>query len=123
MTSQLLRTCGPVVPNDSGPAPTETLLAALGACLATTYTSKAAAQGVKVDGLEVLLEGRLDLQGLFGLAPVRPGLSGITATLRVRCEADDEVLKELGRQTVDGSPMYASIANPVEVNTSIERVS
>jgi uncharacterized OsmC-like protein len=69
MMSQLLRTCGPVVPNDSGPAPTETLLAALGACLATTHTTKAAAQGVKVDGLEVLLEGRLDLQGLFGLAP------------------------------------------------------
>ena len=51
MMSQLLRTCGPAVPNDSGTALTKTLLVALGACLATTYTTKAAAQGVKVDGL------------------------------------------------------------------------
>lgn len=53
---------------DSGPTPgAESLMATLGACVATTYIAKAALKGVAIDALEITVEGQVDLQGLFEL--------------------------------------------------------
>lgn len=106
---------------NSGPAPTEHLLAALGACVASTYASHAALRGVGIEELTVDLEAELDLRGLFQLAPVRPGISGIKAKVRVRSDVDEEVLEELARLTALTSPIHDSLSNPVPIESSVER--
>ena len=49
-----------------GPNPAECTLAALNGCLTTTLIYHAAAQGVKIDEVESILAGDIDIQGLLG---------------------------------------------------------
>lgn len=105
---------------DSGPAPVENLMAALGACVASTYASQAAVRGIEIEELTVDLEAELDLRGMFKLAPIRPGLSGVRAKVRVKSDADDGVLEELGRLTAQASPVYDSVSNPIPIKSSVE---
>ena len=107
---------------DSSPAPGELILAALGSCLASTYVIQATTRGIDIDELEVTLEGWVDFRGQFELAPVRPGLGGIKATVSVRSEADDDALEALGESVGLTSPVYDTIANPVPIEASVDRL-
>ncbi len=108
---------------NSGPAPMENLMAALGACVASTYASQAAVLGINLDDLAVDLEAELDLRGMFKLAPVRPGLSRIKAKVRVKSDADDATLEELGQVATQLSPVFDSVSNPVPIESLVERVA
>jgi uncharacterized OsmC-like protein len=108
---------------DSGPSPGEALLGALGGCVALTYVAKAAMRGVDIDELEVIIEGQVDLRGVFELDAVRAGLGSATVTVRVRSDADDAVLNELGRTVVRASAVYDSLANPVPVQLEVQRLA
>ena len=58
--------------------PVEYALASLASCQAITYRFWAAKLGIQLDGLEIAVEGDLDLHGFFGLdTEVRPGFTGI----------------------------------------------
>jgi uncharacterized OsmC-like protein len=57
---------------NTGPTGVETLLAALGSCIAGTYAAHATARGVERDDLEVELEGRIDLNGILQYARRAP---------------------------------------------------
>ncbi|HWK29350.1 MAG TPA: OsmC family protein [Solirubrobacter sp.] len=58
--------------------PVEYALASLASCQAITYRFWAAKLGIELDGVEVAVEGDLDLHGFFGLeSGVRPGFTGI----------------------------------------------
>lgn len=107
---------------DSGPSPGETILGALGGCVAMTYITKAAARGVDIDELEVTIEARVDLQGVFELDSVRAGLSNASVTVRVRSDADDAVLADLGRTVTRSSAVYDSLANPVPMQLLVQRL-
>lgn len=108
---------------DSGPTPgAESLMATLGACVATTYIAKATLQGVAIDKLEVTVEGRVDLRGLFELGSACSRFSEITVTVGVRSEADDAVLDGLGQTTGRTSPVYDSLANPVPLHLRVQRL-
>ena len=107
---------------DSGPAPGELVLAALGSCIVSSYVIQAAISGVEIDELELTLEARVDLRGQFELAPVRPGLAGVKATVEVRSEADDATLEALGRAAIRTSPVYDTLANGVPIELSTDRL-
>ena len=107
---------------NTGPSAVETLLAALGSCIAGTYAAHATARGVRLDELEVEVEGMNDLNGFLQLAPTRAGLQGVKATLRVRADADETTLDEIRRVVTQASPVYDSVANPVAIESSVERV-
>lgn len=107
---------------DSGPTPGELVLAALGSCVASTYASQAATRGVEIDELEVTLEARVDFQGRFELAAVRPGLASIKATVSVRSEVDDTTLEGLGQAVTRTSPVYDTLTNPVPLELSVDRL-
>ncbi len=108
---------------DSGPTPgAESLMATLGACVATTYIAKAALQGVAIDELEVTVEGRVDLQGLFELGSACPRFSEVMVTVGIRSDADDAVLDGLGQTTSQTSPVYDSLANPVPLQLRVRRL-
>ncbi len=107
---------------DSGPSPGELVLAALGSCVASTYVSQAATSGVDIDELEVTLEAQVDFRGRFELAAVRPGLGGVKATVAVRSAADDALLEALGEAVRRTSPVFDTLANPVPIELSVDRL-
>ena len=107
---------------DSGPAPGEAILGALGGCVAMTYITKAATRGVGIEELEVTIEAAVDLRGIFDLAAVRAGLAGALVTMRVRSSADDAALEELRQLVTRTSAVYDSLANPVPIQLSLQRL-
>jgi uncharacterized OsmC-like protein len=62
---------------DAAASPVEYALVALASCQAITYRLWATKLGIRLDGLEIAVEGDLDLHGLFGLDDVRPGFTAI----------------------------------------------
>lgn len=105
--------------NNTGPTAIETLLAALGSCMAGTFAAQATARGVEIEGLEVELEGTIDLNGFFGLQEVRPGLSDVQLSFRVQSDADPSVLEEILDAARSLSPVFDSVTNPVGVDVSV----
>ena len=107
---------------DSGPSPGEAILGALGGCVAMTYISKAAMRGIVVEEREVGIKAQVDLQGVFELDSVRAGLLGAVVTVRVRSDADDAALEDLGRTVTRTSAVYESLANPVPLHIAVQRL-
>lgn len=107
---------------DSGPSPGELILAALGGCVAMTYVSKAAMRGVDIEELEVTIRAQVDLQGVFELDHVRPGLSRVAVTVGVRSDVDGAVLAALGETTARTSAVFDTLANPVPMELLVERL-
>jgi putative redox protein len=107
--------------HDYGPSSVETLMAALGSCIAGTYAKEATARGIDIDGIDIELEAKVDLNGFLQLAPVRPGPSGIRAKVRVKSGTDDVTLTELCEATKKASPVYDALTNPVPVEAWVER--
>ena len=87
-----------------------------------TYITKAASRGVDIEELEVTIEATVDLRGIFELAAVRAGLSGARVTVKVRSGADDATLDELRQLVTRTSAVYDSLANPVPIQLSLQRL-
>lgn len=107
---------------NTGATAVETLLSALGSCIAGTYAAQATARGIKIDDLEVTLDGEIDLQGFLQLAPVRAGLSDAKVKIRVKSDANESELREIGQIIHKASPVTDSVSNPVKIDISTERV-
>jgi uncharacterized OsmC-like protein len=106
---------------DAGPTSGETLMGALGACVAQTYAVRAAMRGVAVDGLDVSVEGGVDLRGAYDLDGVPAAFSRIDVTVDVRADADEAVLQELADATRRTSPVFDTLANAVPLTLAVRR--
>lgn len=106
---------------NTGPTAIETCLAALGSCITGTYAAQATARGVKIDALEVDVEGSIDLNGFFGLREVPPRISGVQVRVRVASDADPAVLREILDATRAHSPIYDTLTQPVAVAASVHK--
>lgn len=107
--------------DNTGPTAIETFLAALGSCMTGTFAAQATARGVKIDALELDLEGDIDLNGFFGLKPVEPGLSGVKVGFRVRSPASPAVLQEILDAARAHSPIFDSVTRPIGVATELAK--
>ena len=106
---------------NTGPTALETLLAALGSCMAGTFAAQATARGVKIEALEIDVTGAMDLNGFFGLQPIRPGLSDVTLSYRVRSDADSQMLQEILDAAKSLSPVFDSVTKPVGVEATVTK--
>lgn len=111
--------------------PVEMLLQAYGACLTMGYVIHSALRGIKIDDVEIDLEGELEvpafLPGFLGLEPKArqtmdklPGFKTITANVKIKADADAEKLQDLNRQVTAVSPVGLSLSRPVKLVTNIE---
>ncbi len=107
---------------NTGPTAIETCLAALGACMTGSFAAQATARGVDLHSLEVDLEGDIDLNGFFGIRPIRPGLSDVKLAFRVRADADEAVLQEILDAAQNLSPIFDTVTKPVDVRATLTRV-
>lgn len=107
--------------HDTGPTAVETLLAALGACMAGSFAAQATMKGIKIDDLEIDLQGDIDLNGFFGLTSISPGLSNVKLSFRVTSDADSRALQEILTSAQSHSPVFESVTKPVEINAEISK--
>jgi uncharacterized OsmC-like protein len=106
---------------NTAPNPVEYVLAALGSCLAVGYAASAAARGIELRSLEIVLTGTIDLRVFLGLAEGHAGFERIESTARVESDADDASLEQLHEHVVRTSPVGNTIAHPVELDARLVR--
>lgn len=105
---------------DTAPNMVETVLAAYGSCLTVGYTMNAALRGIKINELEVKLEGDLDLAGFFGLSNEVPaGFSGIRAKVHLDADATPEQIQELHEHVLETSPVGCILSKPLSISTEL----
>ena len=103
------------------PNPVETILAALGSCLAIGFSYNAAARGINLESLDISLEGNLDLQGFLGISDnVRPGYQNIKIACKVKSDASRDKLEELFEHVQRTSPALDIIRNVEPIMITLE---
>jgi uncharacterized OsmC-like protein len=108
---------------DSAANPVEHLLHALASCLTTSMVYHAAARGIRIEEVESSLEGDLDLQGFLKLDKnVRNGYQGIRVRFKIKADAPDEQLQEIGQLGPEHSPVFDSLTKGVPVSVTAERL-
>ena len=97
---------------NKGPSSVELLLAALGHCIGSGFSTYGAHMGIPIVSLVVEIQGDVDLQGMLALpepGKVRPGFQKIMAKYYVQSEAPREQLQQLGKLAEDLSPTRDSL--------------
>jgi uncharacterized OsmC-like protein len=108
---------------NNGPNAVESVLHALASCISVGFIYNAAAQNIRVDDLEMELEGDIDLHAFLGLSDSqRPGYENIRLTYKVKADAPEEKIKELCNYVQDTSPVLDIIRNPVPVSINMEKM-
>lgn len=104
---------------NTGPTAIETLLAALGSCMAGTFAAQATARGVILRALEVDVEAAIDLNGFFGILPTPPGISDVKLLFHVEADASSEMLQEILDAAKSLSPVFDSVTRPKPVDAGL----
>jgi uncharacterized OsmC-like protein len=102
---------------DRNANPVEYALASLASCQAITYRFWAAKLGIALDGVEVAVEGDLDLHGFFGLDDTtRAGFTGIRLDVTPTGPESPERYRELAEAVDAHCPVLDLFTNatPVE---------
>lgn len=108
---------------DKGANPVEQILHGLAGCITTTTIYYAAAKGIKIDEMETIFVGDLDLRGFLGLpGRTRNGYEQIRVTVRIKSDASEEDIQELVELAQRRSPVYDIVTNPVPVSINLERI-
>ncbi|ABW01427.1 OsmC family protein [Caldivirga maquilingensis] len=107
------------------PKPTEYILAALGACLTIGFILNATKRGVRVNDLEIALEGDLNNVLVFlGLSNEgHPGYREIRVKAYINTDAPENIVKELWEYTVKTSPVGNTLTNTVNLITDVKVIN
>ena len=103
---------------NTAPNAVEALLAALSGCLTVSLVYPAAAQGIKLNSVDLGIEGDVDLQGFLKLSDkIRPGLQNIRITVRIKSDAPRSTIQALLDHAFATSVVVDSVRNgvPIEV--------
>jgi uncharacterized OsmC-like protein len=118
----------PPVPSDEPAAlggsntaanPVEQLLGALGNCLAVGYAANASVARIRIDRLELELEGNIDLHTFLGLSDQNAGFDAIRVKVRLDSDATPEALAELHAKVVKTSPVGHTLARAVPLQIDL----
>jgi uncharacterized OsmC-like protein len=110
-----------LVGGDNGPTPVEFLLQGLAACLTAGIGNIAAVRGIRLEEVESVVEGDIDLRGILGLSDeVRNGYSAIRARFRIRGDAPAEKLAALVAQSQARSAVFDVLTSGVPVSVEVD---
>lgn len=105
--------------NDTAITPVENLLAALASCVTSSIVLHASVRGIDIEQLESEVEGDMDLNGFVGLSEVPKGFQEIRIKLRVKSDADPELIEQLA----SFSPTLNTISQGAKVRMEVEKRS
>lgn len=104
--------------DDTAPNPSEASLAALGSCVAVGLHANAVARGIRIQKLELELEGDLNITAVWGTGDTSEKPVGFTdVRIKVDMEADcprDEI-DALIQHVVQWSPVFNTFSRPVNM--------
>jgi uncharacterized OsmC-like protein len=108
--------------SDTAPNMVEMVLGAYGCCLTTGYVMNAALQGIELEGVEIDVEGDLDLNGFFGLsAEAWPGYTDVRARVHLTApNASTQQLHALHAVVTKTSPVGCILERPVRVSAELD---
>ena len=109
-----------LIGGDAAANPVEDLLHALASCLTTSMVYHAAARGIRIEQVESVFEGDLDLRGFLDLdRDVRKGYQAIRVHFRIKADAPEEQLQEIVRLGTGHSPVFDSLTRGVPVSVHV----
>jgi uncharacterized OsmC-like protein len=102
---------------DTAPNMVEMVLGAYGCCLTTGYVLQAVRRGIRLEAVDIEVEGDLDLNGFFGLArDTWPGYTEVRAKVHLTApEATAEELQALHAVVTETSPVGSILERPVRI--------
>ena len=105
---------------NTAPNPQEYLMTALNACVMVGYVAGAAIRGIRLESLELVTEGALDLRGFLGIDPtVRPGYDRVRYTVRIKGNGTAEQFREIHETVLKTSPNYFNVTQPVAIDADL----
>lgn len=105
---------------DQGANPVEYALTALAGCVTTTLVYYASAMNVKINKVETVLEGDIDLRGLLNIDEnVKAGYKSIQVKFKIDSDASRETLQNLIEIARKHSPVANTITNATPINLSL----
>lgn len=105
---------------NTAPNPQEYLMTALNACVMVGYVAGAAIRGIRLESLELVTEGALDLRGFLGIdATVKPGYDRIRYTVRIKGNGTAEQFREIHETVLKTSPNYFNVTQPVAIDADL----
>jgi len=109
---------------DTAPNAVEYVLSALGGCFTVGFILNATKRRVRVENLEISLEGRIDnILTFLGLSKEgHPGYREIKAKLFVRADADPKVIEEIWNETLETSPVGNTLSRNVKIIPEVKVV-
>ena len=105
---------------NTGPKPSEVLLAALAACQEITWRLYADALGVPLVSVAVELDGLQDLRGFLGLSTeVKPGYDELRYTVHIKGNGSPEQFEKIHRAVMATSPNYFNLRNAIPLKSRL----
>ena len=111
--------------DDTGPNPTEALLAALGSCLSVGIHANAVARGITLYKVELELEGEINITSVWGVGDLTPkplGLTAVRAKVHIEGDASRAALRDLVAHANAWSPVANTVRNPIPLAVSLDEV-
>jgi uncharacterized OsmC-like protein len=102
----------------------EQLLSAMGACMTVGFVLNATKRGIKINDLEIAMEGHFDnIRKWAGVDDTgNPGYGDIHAKLFVSADADEATLREIWQMAIDGSPVTQTATRGATLRTDFEAI-
>lgn len=102
------------------PCSGDQLLASLAACQEVTLRMVAAAMGIQLDKVEIVVEGDMDFQGTMGTDPDTPvGFTSIRTRVNVTADAPADRLERLAQRAEKYCVVNATLRHSPEMTTEI----
>jgi uncharacterized OsmC-like protein len=103
------------------PCSGDILLASLAACQEVTLRMVAAAMGIALDEVDIVVEGEMDFCGTMGVDAETPvGFQAIRTTVRVVADAPEDRLERLAQRAERYCVVASTLRQSPEMKTTIE---
>jgi uncharacterized OsmC-like protein len=100
--------------------PVEYALAALGSCQAITYRVWAAQLGIRLEKVEISIDGDIDLRGFFGVDDrIRAGFNAVRINVSLSGPEEAARYRELATAVDAHCPVLDLFRNPVPVERTL----
>ncbi len=108
---------------DKYPSAIEYFIGALSASLSTSFSTESAKAGLDIDDVEITVRCQLEnILAHLGIEEGFPGISKIDIKCFITSMDEPEKIKSIWDQTVNRSPIYATLAKSTEINMKVNIV-
>jgi hypothetical protein len=84
------------------------------------YAAQCALRGIRLDSLEIVTEGDIDLRGFFGLSDeVAPGYEGLSYTVNIKGDATEAEFAEVHAAVMATSPNFHNLSAAVKLTPKL----